>query len=152
MQALLDWLTLRVALCSCASIHMYSFAYIHPRMHYDKDTGGENDDITTTCGWARAILLVLRLRPSGLLWGGVPCGSFVWLSRSKHGRSCKSPCGFFQNPWVKMNNMIAERFSLLAMLAVARRCHWTAEARLNTLPLLPKALCSCTGTTWVSRD
>ena len=102
---------------------------LYLRMRYDKTSGGSHDDISTTLGWARAVLLVLRLQPSGLLWGGVPCGSFVWLSRSVHGTSRRAPCGCLDSEWVQLNNKITARFSLLAMLAVARRCHWACEAR-----------------------
>ena len=90
------------------------------------------DDICSVAGFGRLIALTLRLRVGGLLWGAIPCNTFSWMSRGTYGRSPTFPCGDCLNVVIKVHNCITARFCLVAMLAVVRRCFWTAEACLNT--------------------
>ena len=56
-------------------------------------------------GFYEAILGVLRLRADGLMTLGPPCGSFVWISSSSHGRREHKPYGFEDKEWVNIGSM-----------------------------------------------
>jgi hypothetical protein len=78
---------------------------------------------------------VMRLKIGGLLWGGVPCSSWVFLNRGTSGRSRDKPLG---NDWqasVRSSNLIVTRFVLLCLLAVARGAVWLAEQPMSSLML-----------------
>lgn len=98
---------------------------------------------------------VMRLRQGGLLWGGVPCSSFVWISRGTSKRSqatalpnpCASAChehilsahvslqhavqdnvlGDGSKEFVRVGNLCVVRFCLLVLLAYSRNCIWAVE-------------------------
>ena len=78
-------------------------------------------------GLIKAISLVLRLGRLALLFAGVPCDSFVFISSASHGRSATCPYGLEQRPFVEMGNLLTERFALLALLAISRKVLWLAE-------------------------
>ena len=67
---------------------------IHPKEH----------DITSTMGYAVAIRHVLALRPAGLLYAGLPCCSYTWVSSSRHRRSASQPMGDLSVAWVRYRN------------------------------------------------
>ena len=52
-------------------------------------------DFTTDLGFLNSLWLVLRLKQGGLLWGGVPCSSFVWMNM---GTSLRSEAGHVSFP------------------------------------------------------
>ena len=85
------------------------------------------DDLLTTAGFCRAVLFTLQLIEGAILWGGVPCNSFGFMSSSVHCRTATQPMGDVRSNWVKMSNAIATRFALLAALAMSRRVAWCVE-------------------------
>ena len=129
-----------------------------PRQGYDWNADQVFQNLATTVGLLKAIGLVLRLTPLGLLFGGVPCDSFGFMSSSLHGRDAISPWG---NPYtfVELGNILCTRYALLACLSMARGCVWMLENPLRTAiaymppiqlllkrelrPLLCKWLLSC---------
>lgn len=107
--------------------------------------------------WQACGFQVMRLRQGGLLWGGVPCSSFVWISRGTSRRSQATappkPCqcmpgtpfvstcesatilqflqanvlGDNSVEFVRLGNLCVVRFCLLVLLACSRNCIWAVE-------------------------
>ena len=102
------------------------------------------EDVTTSCGFLRAILNCLRVRPGGLNFFGMPCGSFSFMSSSQHCRTEEAPFGCGAYGFVHHGNMIAARASLLIYLTIARSCMWFLEnpglSRCCLLPYLRNLL------------
>lgn len=44
-------------------------------------------------GFMRALTLILKLRPHGLIHAGPPCSSFVYINAYTHGRTRSKPFG-----------------------------------------------------------
>lgn len=51
------------------------------RAAYDINNQPVLNDVLSPTGYTEAIRLVLKIRPGGILFGGVPCSSFVFMSR-----------------------------------------------------------------------
>jgi len=58
------------------------------------------------CGFYSILLMVLRLRPGGLLIGGPPCGSFVWINRATSLRSRARILGDTTKSYIRAANAI----------------------------------------------
>lgn len=56
-------------------------------------------------GFLKYLETVLRLRPSAVLFGGPPCGSFTWVNRATSRRSSRAPLGDGKKAYVKEANM-----------------------------------------------
>ena len=54
---------------------------------------GDEFNLLTVAGMLTALLKCLRIKRSGLLWGGNPCCNQIWLSASIHKRSEQNPWG-----------------------------------------------------------
>ena len=76
---------------------------------------------------------VMRLKVGGLLWGGVPCSSWVFLNRHTSKRSREAPLGDEEQPSVRRANLLVTRWTLLVLLAVSRGCVWLAEQPMSSL-------------------
>ena len=64
--------------------------------------------------WLKRILqLLARCSRGALAWFGIPCCSWIWVSRSSSRRSGWCPEGDSSNPWVTAHNKIAARCALL---------------------------------------
>ena len=87
---------------------------------YDRESGGEAEDILTVPGWLRALSLILRVKHGGLVFACIPCSSWVFLNRGLSGRSAQQPLGRVEQQSVKTANEIASRVALLLLLAVCR--------------------------------
>lgn len=90
---------------------------------------GKFHDITTPEGFMLSLKGVLRLRYNGLLWLGVPCNSWVFMSSSTTKRT-SSEYGIMGDETVNSvaaGNCIAARVALLCMVAVIRGIFWCAE-------------------------
>ena len=85
------------------------------------------EDITNPYGFMRALTLVLRLRPGGLLFCGLPCNSFAYISAGTHQRDADNLWGNQDQPLVHLGNLIAARSTLLLMVALARCAVWALE-------------------------
>lgn len=83
-------------------------------------------NLGTTLGLLKAIALMLRVCPEGLLYGGIPCCSFGFLSSPTHGRGALCPWGN-PFPFVYMGNILSTRFALLAVIGIIRGCVWACE-------------------------
>jgi hypothetical protein len=81
---------------------------------------GQGYDITTQAGFAKALSLVMRLKPRGLLAMAPVCSSFVFASTSV---SCRKKSNFSGNalvPRVETGNVMANIAMLLLCVAVQR--------------------------------
>jgi hypothetical protein len=85
------------------------------------------EDLSTTVGFILALRGVLRLKIGALLWGGVPCSTWVYISRGTSGRSAWQPMGNTTMPCVRAANLVTARFAALVLLAVARGAQWLVE-------------------------
>ena len=82
---------------------------------------------------AYALKQTMRLKESSLLWGGVPCSLLIWLSLGTSLRHLYFPMGDPNSERVRLSNLCATRFCLLALVAVSRCCYWAAEQPLSSL-------------------
>lgn len=95
-------------------------------MTYDR-TRYDDQDIESTLGLLLAIQYTLRLKPKGLLFLGVPCCSFSWVSSSRHRRTARLPFGDTQQSFVVQGNKVCARAVLVALLAMARGAFYFVE-------------------------
>ena len=92
--------------------------------------------LNSRLGLLLAIQQLMRVKPAGLLYSGLPCNSFVWISRAATGRSYESPKG---NPYSNAackGNTLCTRFVLLALLGLIRRVWWLVEQPGSSLAYL----------------
>ena len=84
---------------------------------------------------------VLRCKPSGLIHFGLPCDSFIWISKSGHKRSGQNPYGNTTRQGVRRGNILLCRSMLLAILATVRRCFWFLENPGSSfVPQMPEVI------------
>lgn len=95
---------------------------------------GPSEDLSNLTGLKYAISIILRLKPSGLLWLGPPCKNWVFLSSPQHKRKRDN---FFLGD-VASNSNTAEANSLLytvaglIRLAVALGVHYIIEQPIDS--------------------
>ena len=90
----------------------------------------------TTRLWVRlpplALLrLLMRVRPLGLLYAGLPCDSMGFMSSSVHQRSALHPWGA-PRIFVFLGNLLSCRLSILVLVGIARGVTWMLENPLRT--------------------
>ncbi len=94
--------------------------------------------MSTVQGILISLRQTLRVVELGLLYGGIPCASYTFMSSSLHRRSVLNPLGDETFHFVKMGNLLAARFFLLVIVAIARKVFWFVEQPGSSkLPLLP---------------
>lgn len=94
-------------------------------------------NILNDLGLLHGISLTLRIAVFGLLFGGVPCESYTFMSSGTHARSAADPNG---NPWpfVIEGSTMACRFVFLALLAISRGVVWGLEnPKRSILKVMP---------------
>ena len=89
------------------------------RLTYDRNRRSEQD-LESTLGFFVAMQQTLRIKKKGLLFLGVPCSSFAWMSSSKHKRKRETPHGDLSQRFVVAGNKICARAVLLVLLVVTR--------------------------------
>jgi hypothetical protein len=105
---------------------------------YDWELHSQDNDLMKVSGFLVAVRLALQLVRSGVLYGGVPCSLFVWMSLGTSLRSQTCPEGNEALECVRRANAMASRFILLAMIALARGCHFVVEQPSSSrLPIYP---------------
>ncbi|CAL1126026.1 unnamed protein product [Cladocopium goreaui] len=97
-------------------------------------------DLTSSRGFCLALLRLLRVQPNGMIWGGNPCASWVWISASTTKRRSREH-GIFGDEGlegVRVANCLAARFALLAMVAIVNGVWWSVEQPSSScLPKCP---------------
>ena len=108
-------------------------------------------------GMARAIMLSLSIMVGGTAWFGVPCSTFVFMSRGHTHRSREQPLGDTPCRDVKSANVIVGRVMFLVRVLAMRKVYWILEQPLNSLlwamPELRQAQedCAVRGLAWQRR-
>ena len=85
------------------------------------------EDLSNSFGFMKAVTLVLRLQAAGLLFAGVPCNTFGFMSSGTHQRCEEMPYGNLHQAFVILGNVLASRCCLLLMLALSRSTCWAIE-------------------------
>ena len=83
-------------------------------------------------GFLNAVRLILRLKPRGLAWFGVPCNSFSYMPSSQHRRSWTTPYGNFAMPFVHQGNDTCTRSCLLILIGIVREVCFFIENPLGS--------------------
>ena len=94
---------------------------------YDAQLGSARMDICTDEGFAMAIGLALSLCRGGVAWFGVPCSTFVWISRGHTKRSRRKPLGDESRRDVQDANVILLRVVLLLQVLALRQVFFVIE-------------------------
>lgn len=88
-------------------------------------------------GFLHSIAKLLRVKMFGLLYGGIPCESYSFMSSGTHRRTAAEPFGKPYN-FVVEGSTFATRFVFLAILAIARGVCWMIEnPSRSMLPHMP---------------
>lgn len=103
--------------------------------YFDIESMGDAGNILEWVGFINILRMVLQLRPKGLLMGGPPCGSWIWVNRSTSRRSRTRIFGSSARSYVKEANAITCRWILLAMVAICRGCEVLTEQPSSSLML-----------------
>ena len=105
-----------------------------PRTTFDNQRV-PHQDIRTVEGLLLALGQVLRLQRAGLLWLGIPCSSFSWMSSSAHRRHEDEDGGMGDDTYefVREGNLIATRSLLLALVAMSRGALWFLDSWLSSV-------------------
>ena len=86
-------------------------------------------------GFLKALQKVLRLDKGGLLFVGLPCSSYIFMSSSQHRRSPEHPGGNDNLEWVAQANTLCCRTMLLVAVAIARQCCWMIEQPSSSMAI-----------------
>ena len=62
-----------------------------------------------------------------MLWCGVPCKSFSWMSSSIHNRDEQCPFGSCEKEFVSEGNRLTCRSLILCAICLVRACFWFIE-------------------------
>ncbi|CAE7720392.1 unnamed protein product, partial [Symbiodinium sp. CCMP2456] len=104
---------------------------------YDRGRDAVLEDLGNNQGFFRAMSLVLRLKAGGLLFAGLPCNSFAFMSAGSHQRTPDNPMGA-NHPFVITGNLLASRSCLLFLVALIRSTCWALENPARSrVPLFP---------------
>eukprot|EP00974_Lingulodinium_polyedra_P100806 9765906-Lingulodinium_polyedra.AAC.1 len=98
---------------------------------FDRSLDSDHD-ILGCVGFVMLAVSVLSLRQRSTAWFGIPCSSWVWISRSATGRSTSNLSGW-QTPYVKSQNAIAQRAAALIELARSRGVETIIEQPISSL-------------------
>ena len=104
--------SIHVHACTCVPCMMM-------RLTYDRNRYSEQD-LESTVGFFLAMQQTLRIKKKGLLFLGVPCSSFAWISSSKHKRKLETPHGDLGQKFVVAGNKLCTRAVLLVLLVIVR--------------------------------
>ena len=94
----------------------------------------------TVHGFVQCVQHTLRVEQFGLLFLGVPCNSFSWMSSSQHQRAeWNGFMGDYENyAWVDLMNAVAVRAAICIALGLSRKIYFMIEnPRQSTLPDFP---------------
>ena len=100
---------------------------------YDWTLNSVKMNLLTNSGMASAILLALSIVVGGTAWFGVPCSTFVFMSRGHTQRSRRVATGNVKRKDVRQANLIVKRVSLLIKILAMRKVYWIIEQPLNSL-------------------
>ena len=90
-------------------------------------------DILSTAGIALALHIALSVLPEGVVWFGVPCSTFAWVSRGHTKRPRQNPLGDVTRPDVRAANRIARTVALLCRVLAQRGVFFVLEQPASSL-------------------
>lgn len=94
----------------------------------------KDDDILTERGLRKLLIKLVSCLPGSLIWLGVPCCSWVFLSRSVSKRSLFLPRGSTDSSaWVKDHNTIQTLATYLILTAHALQLQYVIEQPISSL-------------------
>ena len=97
------------------------------RQGYERENDFVLNDLLRPAGFIVAVAGTLRIVEQGLLMGGLPCSSYIFMSSGTHRRSVDSPWGHEAYRFVFEGNQLGSKFLLLCFLAVVRQVKWFVE-------------------------
>ena len=100
----------------CMSQHLNAAGL--PTMGIDRQTNDPKHDANSLPGVRYIIASLACLAPNSLVWLAPPCCSWIWMSRSIHGRSSSQPLGAF-NAWVDYCYETAELVAFVMLAATS---------------------------------
>lgn len=99
-----------------------------------------SQNLLSTVGFLKSMELTLRIAAFGLLYGGLPCKSYIFISSATHQRSATEPQGA-THPFVLEGTTMLDRFTILGLIAIARGAVWLCENPGRTiLDVMPSML------------
>ena len=109
--------------------YVYTDTFVYPgvpRQGFDISMDEVEHNLLSTLGFLKGLELTMRLIAFGLLYGGIPCHSYTWISSATHARCASQPDGA---PWpfVVQGSTLLCRYMVLALVAIARGSVWMAE-------------------------
>ena len=95
-------------------------------------------DVASVRGFIRAVECILSLKPGALFWSGLPCQTFIWMSRASYQPSPENQFfGLEDNAVLKVHNCLLLHWVLLSILAFAWRWQVVVEQpRSSVLPFV----------------
>ena len=113
-------------------LDLYNAINVDLRQPYDIDRDQVFNDLLSAPGMVKALALALRLQQRGLLFAGLPCSSYIFISSATHKRTITNPWGEEAWRFVKDGNCLGSRFALLVCVAIARGATWLVENPQST--------------------
>ena len=93
----------------------------------------ELHNIETQDGLDHLCELMLQIKPGGVLWGALPCKSWIWIARNGTGRTSSNPGGHRHVPRIAEANLQVENFVALATVARLRGVDFVVENPSSSL-------------------
>jgi hypothetical protein len=107
------------------------------RQGMDVESDPVSHNLLSEIGFLKGLELTLRLMAFALFFGGLPCKSYTFISSATHQRSAVQPNGN-PFPFVIEGSTLLCRWSIMALIAVARGAVWMLEhPDRTTVDLMP---------------
>jgi hypothetical protein len=102
---------------------------------YEIKFDGITHDINSDAGFVLALVVLCRVKLRGIVWFGIVCSTWVFMSRSTTGRDVHCPLGR-PTTVVAAANKMTSRVMLLFWLAHAKQCFTVLEQPSSSLMYL----------------
>jgi hypothetical protein len=90
-------------------------------------------DFLSPQGYLACMLSVLRCHRGAVCWSAPPCSTWVWLSRHSTGRSPQNIYGNLRSHYIRSQNALVTRLSLLLQLCNLRGVFYIIEQPHSTI-------------------
>lgn len=85
---------------------------------FDKVTRHKSEDLVSLPGMLHVVRQIARVRRGGYVWSGIPCCTFVWMSRTHTQRYCADPLGNTSRKDVRRANIMGRHQSYIFSFCV----------------------------------
>ena len=97
-----------------------------------------DEDLSKPKGFSLALVMVMQIVRFGMLWGAPVCSSWVWVSRSRTGRSRQDARGATKYLSVRDSNAMVEFTTLLFVIAYGRGVEiYLEQPQSSVMPWYP---------------